>query len=189
MRHWFPSTRLMCFVALSALIHLLIIAIAATLSSPKVLHSFPLNREGGFIVTIMQSTAAETITTKSSPLEAAKNSFSLKTIVQAAPLPKEYYEIRELDKAIRPLSDIQPQYPPLPNISGKMTLDLYLDESGTVQSVFPKDSTLPEDYTQAAVTAFMNKNFEPGLVHQVPVKVHLRISLELIPETNSVERN
>lgn len=181
----------MRFVALSALIHLLIIVTVTILNSPKPVHSLTLHREGELVVTIVQSTAEEAINTNSSPppKDVKNSSLLAKPIVQAVPLPREYYEIRELDKAIGPLTDIQPQYPPLSNISGKMTLDLYLDEFGRVESAFPKESTLPEDYTQAAVTAFMNKNFEPGLVNQVPVKVHLRISLEFIPETNSVERN
>jgi len=191
MKHCHPSTHLIRFVVLSALIHLFVAGILATLNFSRPVQSLTFNREGELIATIRQSTAEETVSPNSSPSsKAVKNpSISAKPIVQAVPLSKEYYEIRELDKAIGPLTDIQPQFPPLSNMSGSMTLDLYLDEFGTVKSVLPKDSTLPEDYTQAAVSAFINKSFEPGLINQIPVKVHLRISFELIPEINSVERN
>lgn len=174
--------RPLCFIALSALIHLLIFL---ALPSPSPTHPI---QQKGLLVTILQSAPQRTASPRlpPSPKTTPRPLPSSIKIGKATTQPKRYYEISELDKPIGPLSKIAPQYPPQAQISGKIILDLYLDEFGIVQSVLAHESTLSEDYNQAAIMAFMNKNFEPGTVKTLPVKVHLRISLEFVPETYSV---
>jgi len=98
-------------------------------------------------------------------------------------ITNQFYEIRELDRPIKPLSDIHPEYSNSKEMTvGKMTLDLYLDETGKVESVFVSESTLPKHFEEVAVNSFLYKNFEQGLIKGAPVKVHLRIKLEVVPE-------
>lgn len=103
-------------------------------------------------------------------------------------IANQFYEIGELDKPIKPLTMISPQYPESTDrTAGKISLDLYLDETGKVTTISVSDSTLPEQLKEVAVNAFLNKSFEQGLKKGVPVKVHLRVKVEFVPETPPIE--
>lgn len=94
-----------------------------------------------------------------------------------------FYEIQELDKPIKPLSEIHIEYPSTESaVTGEMTLDLYIDDTGKVESVSVNGSTLPKPFQDIAVNSFLYKNFEKGLRKGIAVKVHLRIKLEVKPE-------
>lgn len=98
------------------------------------------------------------------------------TSLQAPELPT-YFEFKELDTPIKPLEDIEPATPPGadPNISGSITLDVYLDKNGIVEKTSVADSTLDPQYAKSAAESFLLRKFEPGMREGVAVRTHLRI--------------
>ena len=94
-----------------------------------------------------------------------------------------YYEINDIDKPIKPITPIDPHYPEsaITSIAGTITLDLYLDETGEVQSVAIRESSLPLEFNNAAIGTFLHRRFEPGTVRGEPVKIHLSVKLEYVP--------
>lgn len=134
---------------------------------------------------ISPSTTAKAAPLPSTQNNASTSSLGEKPLEHGFALPREYFEIGELDKPIHPITNIQPPPPEQADFAGKMTLDLYLDESGNVRSVLVHESNAPERIEQTTIETFLNARFEPGIMHQTPVKVHLRIALEFVPESKS----
>lgn len=93
-------------------------------------------------------------------------------------LPDSYYEVSELDTVPASQQAIEPQYPTTAlasQISGEVQLEMLVDERGAIESLLVLESSPPGIFDQAAIDAFQDKKFEPGLRNGRPVKSRLKI--------------
>lgn len=96
----------------------------------------------------------------------------------ALPPVERYYEVNELDAAPAPKQDIVPQYPAealKARMTGMVQLEMYLDASGTIQSLRVLRSTTPGLFDQAALDAFQHQPFAPGIKDGRPVRARLKL--------------
>lgn len=183
-----PFFRSLCFLAISLAIHITLALVVSSFPG-KSTHQKSTSTE--LMVTLQHNSFATAENQKTHPKvmpakhpSAASPSSKGKSNLLAPADFKQFYEIKELDKPIKPLSRVDPQFPSIKGMpAGDMSLDLYVDITGRVESVTVYQSTLPKDYQEIAVNAFLNKYFEQGLINGQPVKVHLRIKLGLLSET------
>lgn len=99
-------------------------------------------------------------------------------ITPAFSIPNLYYEASELDTIPASKQTIEPHYPATAlagRISGEVRLEMLVDEQGTIQSLRVLESSPPGFFDQAAIDAFQDKKFEPGLRNGRPVKSRLKI--------------
>jgi protein TonB len=65
-----------------------------------------------------------------------------------------------------------------PNDSYVVRLTLLIDEAGYVLHLIPQfDSSVPPQYVQAAVEAFSNARFTPGLLDGQPVRTRMKLEV------------
>lgn len=98
-------------------------------------------------------------------------------IVATAPSDR-YYEVKELDTAPAPKQQVDPQYPAsalAAKASGIVQLEMFVDENGEIVSLSVLHSTAPGLFDQAAIDAFRDQQFAPGLRNGMPVKTHLKL--------------
>jgi TonB family protein len=177
------------FIAISVLIH---IALAlALLASPhyqpatkKINHELVITLSTETNEGVVQHTRAEHSQNELEPTSSSNHQSTVSEIGFPPAVPtNRFYEIHDLDNAITPISDIYPEANE--EIEGKMTLDLYLDESGKVTSASIHESTLPEELGKTLMKSFLHQDFEQGKIKGVPVKVHLRVKLEISSRNRS----
>lgn len=98
-------------------------------------------------------------------------------IAPTAPADR-YYEIKELDTAPAPKHLVEPQYPPSAleaKASGIVQLEMFVDENGEIVALSVLRSTVPGLFDQAAIDAFRDQQFTPGMRNGMPVKTHLKL--------------
>jgi TonB family protein len=185
------SIRITIFLLVSALIHILIIVLPSpsfgplltnrTAETPRLIVHFLSNSPANPVPTA----TPPSLTSNASPRSDTPAPPPLRS---SSPASERFYEIQELDTPIRPRTDIQPIYPPGadPSISGTLVLDLFIDKTGKVQNVTVDESSLPPEFGQSSIAAFLHQDFEPGMVSSVPVKTHLKIKVEFYPDNSSV---
>lgn len=87
-----------------------------------------------------------------------------------------------LDPPPRPLGNIEPEYPhPEMSQSGRVTLRLLISETGALDDVRVMQATPPGMFEQAAINAFRDAKFSPGMFHGVAVKSQMIVELEFTP--------
>lgn len=90
----------------------------------------------------------------------------------------KYYEVRELDTVPMPLAKIEPIFPTTAladGATGIVQLEMFIDEKGQVESLRVMESTAPGIFDQAAIDAFAQQKFRPGIKNNAPVKTHLKL--------------
>lgn len=91
---------------------------------------------------------------------------------------ERYYEVHELDAVPVPKQDIVPQYPAealAARMTGMVQLEMYVDETGAIESVRVMRSTAPGVFDQAALDAFQHQAFVPGIKDGKPVRTRLKL--------------
>jgi hypothetical protein len=92
--------------------------------------------------------------------------------------PAKYYTALELDRRPQPLAAIEPAYPTLAlSPVGRVTLALYINESGEVDRVVVESADQSGDFAGSAERAFGGARFLPGVRGGVPVKSLMRIEV------------
>lgn len=181
-----PRLRIPCLawaLLISALVHVLLILLV---SQPAGRPAMAAN--GTFIFHVsMQPAPAATPALQLAPPPAVENAVT--TPVQPPPeiavleapavaAAEKYYEVQELDTPPAPKQQIEPQYPPealAARMSGMVQLEMYVDESGAVRALRVLRSTAPEVFDQAALDAFREQPFAPGIKDGRPVRTRLKL--------------
>lgn len=94
-------------------------------------------------------------------------------------LPK-FYKARELDVLPKPIGEVPLKYPSTIKDalqSGTVRLEIFIDDNGDVLSLNVIDATLPGVFDQAAIDAFKDQRFEPGMLNDKPVKSHIKMTV------------
>jgi protein TonB len=95
-------------------------------------------------------------------------------------LDLRYYSARELDVQPRALVPIEPVYPAAAagaKLSGKVRLQLKVEESGAVSSVELLDASPPGVFDAAALSAFRAARLAPAIRDGVPVRAQIVIEV------------
>jgi TonB family protein len=93
-----------------------------------------------------------------------------------------YYSARYLHRRPTPLRPITPAYPPTEeNTAGHVTLQLMINEQGTVDSYQVMDSTPAGRFDEAVIAAFTHETYAPGLITGYPVKSQLIVDVMFEP--------
>ena len=92
--------------------------------------------------------------------------------------PDRYYEVQELDTAPAPKQLVEPRYPPAAlaaRTTGLVQLEMFVDEKGEIVALSVLRSTASGVFDRAAIDAFKNQQFAPGMKNGRPVKSHLKL--------------
>lgn len=97
-----------------------------------------------------------------------------------------YYSTRDLDGKPAPLAQIWPDYPESAarrHLGGTVTIRLFIDEEGSVESVEAVEADPPGYFEQSVIRAFQGARFTPGIRGGKPVKSQLvlRVSFDSPP--------
>lgn len=97
-----------------------------------------------------------------------------------------YYSSRDLDGKPAPVAQIWPEYPESAarrHLGGTVTIRLFIDERGTVESVEAVEAQPPGYFEQSVIRAFQGAHFTPGIRAGKPVKsqIVLRVSFDSPP--------
>lgn len=98
-------------------------------------------------------------------------------IMPTAPSDR-YYEVKELDTAPAPKQQVEPDYPATAlaaKATGIVQLEMFIDADGEIVSLSVLRSTAPGLFDQAAIDAFRDQQFAPGMRNGMPVKTHLKL--------------
>lgn len=100
---------------------------------------------------------------------------------QGSPLPAQrYYRVNELDIKPQIRVSVDPEFPLTvnPGTRGTVVLLLFLDQEGQVEAVKSIRSTPPGIFDEAAIQAFRQARYTPGIREGKPVNVQLAIEVE-----------
>lgn len=99
-------------------------------------------------------------------------------------LPDRYFSSSEVDRKAEALEVaplIYPEEAYLRRLHGKLTLRLYINETGAIDSIDILASDPPGMFDQAALDAVLATRFRPALLLGRPVKNIKTIEIELDP--------
>jgi len=180
------NTKFLAFTLLiSGILHVLIIFLppSAPLPTPTIS-----NANVTFQVSITPVTKKLPLITQSANTENTTGSPKPPRPFQpsAPPSPRQvspafadkYYEVRELDTVPMPLAKIEPIFPTAAladGVTGIVHLEMFVDEKGQIESLRVVESTAPGIFDQAAIDAFAQQKFQPGIKNNAPVKTHLKL--------------
>ena len=104
------------------------------------------------------------------------------------PVDPEYLPARLLDVLPRPVAEVAPRYPEQAasqDLSGVVTLLLYIDELGIVTDVTVLGAEPPGYFEDAAMESFRNALFQPGQRDGRAVKSRLAVEVSFDARTDS----
>jgi protein TonB len=104
------------------------------------------------------------------------------------PVDPEYLPARLLDVLPRPVAEVSPRYPEQAagqDLSGVVTLLLYIDELGIVTDVTVLSAEPPGYFEEAAMESFRNALFQPGQRDGRAVKSRLAVEVSFDASTGS----
>ena len=101
------------------------------------------------------------------------------------PVPR-YYATPELDGKPAPTAQIWPEYPESAarrHLTGAVTVRLFIDEQGSVESVEALEAQPPGHFEQSVIRAFQGARFTPGIRAGKAVKsqIVLRVTFDSPP--------
>jgi hypothetical protein len=102
-----------------------------------------------------------------------------------------YYRPQELDHPPHPLEHVSVKYEPIPGRAeyyGKVRLEIYLSSRGKVDRIDVPLANVPPAYRDAAVKAFTEVGWEPGIKGGRKVKSMLPIEVEYEPPPSAEGR-
>jgi len=170
-----PGARLSAAFAASLAIHAgLVAALVAAAAGSMPGAGLPAFKPEGLFVMLhaVQPAATSTKTPGVSPQ--AKPSGSN----PGAVLPKPYYHLAsELTERPQPLAAIEPSFPDGAPPTGRLKIQLYINEQGSVDAVDIIDAEPPGEFEQASVQAFKEARFRPGYKNGTAVRSRLPLEL------------
>ena len=93
-------------------------------------------------------------------------------------LPKPYYHpASELTERPLPLAAIQPSFPDGAPPTGRLKIQLYIDEQGSVDAVDITEAEPAGEFEQATVQAFKEARFRPGYKNGTAVRSQLALEV------------
>lgn len=101
-----------------------------------------------------------------------------KSAGEPAPLPPRYYRTSELDVAPGIMTRVDPEYPGLVHVGGRVTIRLFIDERGNVENVAILRAEPPGYFEASARRAFLAARFTPGMKGGAPVKAQLTLQVD-----------
>jgi TonB family protein len=105
-------------------------------------------------------------------------------------LAPTWYPANALSHMPRPVTQFTPQAIPGDDGSGgKISLRLWIDETGNLDRISILGSELSEEFEKAALTAFRSMRFKPGEIDGVPVKSWVDIVIEYADLRRSLAGN
>lgn len=94
-------------------------------------------------------------------------------------LPPTWYPANSLSRMPHPITQFTPKSVPGDDGSGgKISVRLWIDETGNLDHLVLLGSDLPKEFEEAALTAFHNMRFRPGEIDGTPVKAWVDIVIE-----------
>jgi TonB family protein len=112
-------------------------------------------------------------------LPGARADRGLSSAQSALPVPY-YYTSGELDARPGIMTDVQPAYPQRAaarNLSGKVVIRIFINESGGVDKVIAVRADPPGYFEDAATDAFRAARFTPGVKNGVAVRSQIAIEV------------
>ncbi len=120
----------------------------------------------------------------------------------AAPIPVQeglieskqyYYRWQELTTRPEPLTDLvldPPESPETNTIEGSLSIELWINEFGTVDRVeLLNADKLPEEFKARAISAFSSAGFRPGVIEDQAVKSRMKIEINYRPLPTSTSED
>jgi protein TonB len=95
----------------------------------------------------------------------------------ASPLQR-YYRRSELDAVPSIMTRVNPEYPHLVHVSGKVKIRLFIDERGIVERVAVLHAEPPGYFEASAQRAFLGARFTPGMRKGAAVKSQLTLQVD-----------
>lgn len=91
-----------------------------------------------------------------------------------------YYPAKAISRMPEAISNFEPHLPASEDngTGGKLSVRLWINESGSLDRLSVLSSELPETFENAALAAFKQMRFRPGEIEGMPVKVWLDIVIE-----------
>lgn len=105
----------------------------------------------------------------------------LPALVVTSAVDLTYYSAREVDVLPRAQRDIMPVFPQDAGrlqLSGKVVLQLKLEADGRVSAIEVISADPPGVFDEAALQAFRDARFEPGMKQGRPVRMVVRVPVE-----------
>ena len=128
----------------------------------------------GLLATLRAAQPARTSTKPPAVSPHAKQSGSN----PGAVLPKPYYHpASELTERPLPLAAIQPSFPDGAPPMGRLKIQLYINEQGSVDAVDVTEAEPAGEFEQATVQAFKEARFRPGYKNGTAVRSQLPLEL------------
>jgi TonB family protein len=101
----------------------------------------------------------------------------------------KYYEAKELDLLPNPIKKIEPRFPAealKEGATGVVHLEMFIDENGRLELIRVLDTIKQDRFKNAAIEAFKDQKFNPGIKNGIPVKSHIKL---IINFENSTQEN
>jgi len=187
--------RLSLYLAISTLLHILIITV-----KPHRLEAGLFPSPGSQAITVYLAKSLKKLNgsidfapSKTSASEIPQNEVARETTKDvnkgqesATQETTGYHDRSELTVPAKPL--IHGELP-TPSIAsqGRAKLILLISADGTVDSVISGESTLPSDYQLELATFFSKVKFEPGMINEAPVKSRFAIEITTSYEPEVLE--
>lgn len=193
------NTKFLAFTLLiSGIVHALIIflppsapLLTPTLSNANVSFQVSITPVTKKPPPITQSSSTENTTASAKPSRPFQPSVAPPPLQISPASADKYYEVRELDTIPIPLAKIEPKFPTdalADGVTGVVQLEMFVDETGQVESLRVVDSTSPGIFDQAAIDAFAQQKFQPGIKDNAPVKTHLKLVVNFGEHPHNVTR-
>jgi TonB family protein len=165
-----PGARLPGAFAASLAIHAALAAGLLAVAGGPMSAGLPALKPEGLLATLRPVQPAETSTrSKSTNQNGAGGS---------ATLPKPYYHpASELTERPQPLAAIVPSFPDGAPPTGRVKLNLYINERGAVDAVDITEAEPAGEFEQATVQAFSEARFRPGYKDGIPVRSQLALEV------------
>jgi len=106
-------------------------------------------------------------------------------------LDPRWHPESELDRKPYPMSNVAVEYPPTPegvDYYGRIRMRVFIDREGVVDRVEVERAELPPKFVEAAVKAFRETRWEPGLKWGRRVKTLMVVAIDFKPPPGAEPR-
>jgi TonB family protein len=172
-----PGIRLPSAFAASLAIHAsLAAALAAVAGGPMPGAGLPAFHSEGLFATLRAVPAAATPMKPAAPPR--PRTTNQNGTGGGAALPKPYYHpASELTERPLPLAAIEPSFPGGAPATGRVKINLYINEQGSVDAIDVTEAEPAGEFEQATVQAFREARFRPGYKNGTAVRSQLALEV------------
>ena len=172
-----PGARLPSAFAASLAIHAALAVGLVALAAGPMPSGLPALKPEGLLATLRAVQPAGAPVKPPAPSTRSRNANQTGTGGSAA-LPKPYYHpASELTERPLPLAAIEPSFPDGAPPTGRVKLNLYINERGAVDAVDITEAEPAGEFEQATLQAFGEARFRPGYKDGVPVRSQLALEV------------